>query len=175
MSRVGLQQFRLFYPCFSHDWNFSHNFIHSLLCNWTQARCYVSGRGKHGAAGFFSGPCQVVLPHLFPEESALCLFQKETFFSLQHIGGRQNVSEISQCHLYYLEINLSCKMNFLSQNSESAFPLRFDFLTTHESNNFLVFWGSLALLYLCFFECEDTDDLCQRLNNDRHWLQEPLF
>lgn len=142
MSRVGLQQFRLFYPYFSQDWNFSHNFIHSLLCNWTQTRCYVSERGKHGAAVFFSGPCQAVLPHLFPQESALCLFQKQTLFSLQRIGGRQNVSEIPQCHLYYLEITLLCEMNFLSQNSEFAFPLRFEFLTTREKNNLLVLMGT---------------------------------
>lgn len=142
MSGVGPQQFRLSFIYVSHMiWNFSNNFIHSLLCDWTQTRCYVRERGKHGAAGFFSGPCQVVLPHLFPQESALCIFQKETLFSLQHTGGRQNVSEILQCHLYYLEISLSCKMNFLSQNSEFAFLLRFNFLTTHESINLLVLMG----------------------------------
>lgn len=148
MFRVGFQQFRLFYPYFSQDWNFSHIFIHILLCNWTQTRCNVSERGKHGAAGFFSGPCQVVLPHLFPQESALFLFQKETLFSLQRIGKRQYVSEIPQCHLYYLEISLSCKMNFLSQNSEFAFPLRLIFLTTHESNNLLLLRGCTVITML---------------------------
>lgn len=44
-------------------------------------------------------------------------------------------------HVYYLEISLSCKGNFLSQNSEFAFPLRFNFFTTCKSNNLLMLMG----------------------------------
>lgn len=71
----------------------------------------------------------------------MSLPKRDTFLSATHRRKAKYVSEILQCHLYYLEICLSCKMNFLSQNSEFAFPLRFDFLTTRESNNLLVLMG----------------------------------
>lgn len=64
------------------------------------------------------------------------------------VGGRQNMSEILRYHLYYLEISLSCKGNFLSQNSEFAFPLRFNFFTTHKSNNLSMLMGIFCHLKL---------------------------
>lgn len=64
------------------------------------------------------------------------------------VGGRQNVSETLKYNLYYLEMSLSYKGNFLSQNSEFAFPLRFNFFTKHKSKNLLMVMGIFCHLKL---------------------------
>lgn len=176
MSRVGFEQFSLSF--FIHVSHMTEILVIILFiaCSVTELKQgAMSAREENMVLLVFSLVLAKLSSLIYFQKSLLCVCSKRRlFFSLQHIGGRQNVSEIPQCHLYYLEKSLSCKIDSLSQNSEFVFPLRSDFLTTHESNNSLVLWGSLALLYLCFFKWIEMTS-CQKLNNDGHGLQEPLF
>lgn len=147
MSRVGIQQFRL---SFIHVSHMTEILVINLFiaCSVTELeQGAMSAREENMVLPVFSLVLAKLSSLIYFHKSLLCVCSKKRCFSLQRIGGRQNVAEIPQCHLYYLEISLSCKMNFLSQNSEFAFPLKFDFLTTHESKQLICADGDLLHCY----------------------------
>lgn len=119
MSRVGLEQFSLRF--FIHVSHMTEILVIILFiaCSVTELKQgAMSAREENMVLLVFSLVLAKLSSLIYFQKSLLCVCSKKRlFFSLQHIGGRQNVSEIPQCHLYYLEKSLSCKIDSLSQNS----------------------------------------------------------
>lgn len=143
MSKVGFQQTRL-------SFIFVSCMIEILVIIWVRA-CSVtdlkqnamSAKEENEVLLFFlwslpgcppSFICTRVCSAPLPKRKSLCNTRSSG-------GGRKNMSETLRYLLYYLEISLSCKGNFLSLISKFAFPARFNFSTTCKRNNLLMLMG----------------------------------